>query len=260
MPAACADSRGVRLSAGAIRRVRAGRRRVRGPAGSECWPIPGDPGKRRQRRRPRRRLESAAAGPSRRCADARRSVNTLPRHSHPRPGLAIESRHARIATSGQPHCADKRIPLHDERHRRCIAAFRLRLPIPQAISGRHSHAHSRAAARNSVVKMSAPRRRERDIPERLLSEMPALPSGMPGSSRVPVRIRAASAIQRDETFARRRFTRSPPEIRKKTRVVHDAHSRIHSTARPRNAIGFHPRKTRVQAVNPTHPAISCAQQ
>ncbi|WP_155123172.1 MULTISPECIES: hypothetical protein [Burkholderia cepacia complex] len=38
------------------------------------------------------------------------------------------------------------------------------------------------------------------------------------------------------------------------------HSRIHSTARPRNAIGFHPRKTRVQAVNPTHPAISCAQQ
>ncbi|WP_157645219.1 hypothetical protein [Burkholderia ubonensis] len=63
--------------------------------------------------------------------------------------------------------------------------------------------------------MSAPRRRERDIPERPLSEMPALPSGMPGSSRVPVRIRAASAIQRDETFARRRFTRSPPEIRKK---------------------------------------------
>ncbi|WP_157653186.1 hypothetical protein [Burkholderia ubonensis] len=183
--------------------------------------------------------------PKRRSAEARRSVNTLPRHSHPRPGLAIESGHARIATSGQPRCADKRIPLHDERHRRCVAAFRARLPMPQAISGRHSHAHSRAAARNSVVKMSVPRRRERNIPERLSSEMPALPSGMPGSSRVPVRIRAASAIQRDETFARRRFTRSPPEIRKKTRVVHDAHSRIHSTARIRNAIGFHPRKTRV---------------
>ncbi|WP_157380924.1 hypothetical protein [Burkholderia ubonensis] len=187
-------------------------------------------------------------------------MNTLPRHSHPRPGLAIESGRAHIATSGQPRCADKRIPLHDERHRRCVATFRARLPMPQAISGRHSHAHSRAAARNSVVKMSAPRRRERNIPERLSSEMPALPSGMPGNSRVPARIRAASAIQRDETFAHRRFTRSPPEIRKKTRVVHDAHSRIHSTARPRNAIGFHPRKTRVQAVNPTHPAISCAQQ
>ncbi|WP_157633131.1 hypothetical protein [Burkholderia ubonensis] len=198
--------------------------------------------------------------PMRRSAEARRSVNTLPRHSHPRPGLAIESRHARIATSGQPRCADKRIPLHDERHSRCVAAFRARLPMPQAISGRHSHAHSRAAARNSVVKMSAPRRRERNIPERLSSEISALPSDMPRRSRVPARIRAASAIQRDETFARRRFTRSPPEIRKKTRVVHDAHSRIHSTARPRNAIGFHPRKTRVQAVNPTHPAISCAQQ
>ncbi|WP_157660471.1 hypothetical protein [Burkholderia ubonensis] len=133
--------------------------------------------------------------PKRRCAEARRSVNTLPRHSHPRPGLAIESGHARIATSGQPRCADKRIPLHDERHRRCIAAFRLRLPIPQAISGRHSHAHSRAAARNSVVKMSAPRRRERDIRKRLSSETSALPSGMPRSARVPARIRAASIIQ-----------------------------------------------------------------
>lgn len=195
MPAACADSRGVRLSTGAIRRVRAGRRRVRGPAGSECWPIPGDPGKRRQRRRPWRRLESAAAGPSRRSAEARRSVNTLPRHSHPRPGLAIESGHARIATSGQPRCADKPIPLHDERHRRCVAAFRARFPMPQAISGRHSHAHSRTAARNSVVKMSAPRRRERDIRKRLSSETSALPSGMPRSARVPARIRAASIIQ-----------------------------------------------------------------
>ncbi|WP_157657976.1 hypothetical protein [Burkholderia ubonensis] len=122
-------------------------------------------------------------------------MNTLPRHSHPRPGLAIESRRAHIATSGQPRCADKRIPLHDERHRRCVATFRARLPMPQAISGRHSHAHSRAAARNSVVKMSAPRRRERNIPERLSSEMPALPSGMPRRSRVPARIRAASIIQ-----------------------------------------------------------------
>ncbi|WP_143136918.1 hypothetical protein [Burkholderia ubonensis] len=166
-------------------------------------------------------------------------MNTLPRHSHPRPGLAIESRHARIATSGQPHCADKRIPLHDERHRRCIAAFRLRLPIPQAISGRHSHAHSRAAARNSVVKMSAPRRRERDIPERLLSEMPALPSGMPGSSRVPVRIRAASIIQQ---MKRLRTVGSRDLHRKfaKNRVSPmTPHSRIHSTARIRNAIGFH---------------------
>ncbi|WP_157656277.1 hypothetical protein [Burkholderia ubonensis] len=187
-------------------------------------------------------------------------MNTLPRHSHPRPGLAIESGHARIATSGQPRCADKRIPLHDERHRRCVAAFRARLPMPQAISGRHSHAHSRAAARNSVVKMSAPRRRERDIRKRLSREISALPSDMPRRSRVPARIRAASIIQHDETFAHRRFTRSPPEIRKKRVSPMTPHSRIHSTARPRNAIGFHPRKTRVQAVNPTHPAISCAQQ
>ncbi|WP_157652425.1 hypothetical protein [Burkholderia ubonensis] len=64
----------------------------------------------------------------------------------------------------------------------------------------------------------------------------------------------------DETFAHRRFTRSPPEIRKKRVSPMTPHSRIHSTARIRNAIGFHPRKTRVQAVNPTHPAISCAQQ
>lgn len=245
MPAACADSRGVRLSTGAIRRVRAGRRRVRGPAGSECWPIPGDPGKRRQRRRPWRRPESAAAGTSRRCAEARRSVNTLPRHSHPRPGLAIESRHARIATSGQPRCADKRIPLHDERHSRCVAAFRARLPMPQAISGRHSHAHSRAAARNSVVKMSAPRRRERDIRKRLSREISALPSDMPRRSRVPARIRAASIIQQ---MKRLRALGSRDLHRKfaKNRVSPmTPHSRIHSTARIRNAIGFHPRKTRV---------------
>lgn len=196
MPAARADSRGGRLSTGAIRRVRAGRRRVRGPAGSECWPIPGDPGKRRQRRRPWQRPESAAAGPSRRCAEARRSVNTLPRRPHLRSGLAVESGHARIATSGQPRCADERIPLHDERHRRCVAAFRLRLPTPQAISGRHSHAHSRAAARNSVVKTSAPRRRERNIRETLSSEISALPSGMPRSARVPARIRLRQSFSR----------------------------------------------------------------
>lgn len=175
--------------------------------------------------------------PSRRCAEARRSVNTLPRHSHPRPGLAIES--------GQPRCADKQIPLHDERHRRCVAAFRVRLPIPQAISGRHSHAHSRAAARNSVVKMSAPRRRERNIPERLSSEMSALPSGMPRSSRMPARIRAASIIQQTK---RLRAVGSRDLHRKfaKNRVSPmTPHSRIHSTARTRNAIDFHPRKTRV---------------
>ncbi|WP_157659425.1 hypothetical protein [Burkholderia ubonensis] len=187
-------------------------------------------------------------------------MNTLPRHSHPRPGLAIESGRVRIAASGQPHRVDRPIPLHDERHRRCVAAFRVRLPMPQAISGRHSHAHSRAAARNSVVKMSAPRRRERNIPERLSSEMPALPSGMPRSSRVPARIRAASIIQQTK---RLRALGSRDLHRKcaKNRVSPmTPHSRIHSTARPRNAIGFHPRKTRVQAIHPTHPAISCAQQ
>ncbi|WP_157651457.1 hypothetical protein [Burkholderia ubonensis] len=179
-----------------------------------------------------------------RCAEARRSVNTLPRHSHPRPGLAIESRRARIATSGQPRCADKRIPLHDERPRRCVAAFRVRLPMPQAISGRHSHAHSRTAARNSVVKMSAPRRRERDIRKRLSSEMPALPSGMPHSARVPARIRAASIIQqmkRLRTVGSRDLHR---KFVKKRVSPMTPHSRIHSTARIRNAIGFHPRKTR----------------
>ncbi|WP_157635231.1 hypothetical protein [Burkholderia ubonensis] len=172
-------------------------------------------------------------------------MNTLPRHSHPRPGLAIESRHARIATSGQPRCADKQIPLHDERHRRCVAAFRVRLSMPHAISGRHSHAHSRAAARNSVVKMPAPRRRERDIRKRLSSEMSALPSGMPRSARVPARIRAASIIQQTK---RLRAVGSRDLHRKfvKNRVSPmTPHSRIHSTARPRNAIGFHPRKTRV---------------
>ncbi|WP_157259281.1 hypothetical protein [Burkholderia ubonensis] len=172
-------------------------------------------------------------------------MNTLPRRSHPQPGLAIESGRVRIAASGQPHRFDRPIPLHDERHRRCIAAFRLRLPMPQAISWRHSHAHSRTAARNSVVKTSAPHRRERNIRERLSSEMPALPSDMPRSSRVPARIRAASIIQQTKRlrtvgsrdlhrkFAIKRVPRTTP------------HSRIHSTARPRNAIGFHPRKTRV---------------
>ncbi|WP_157650392.1 hypothetical protein [Burkholderia ubonensis] len=198
--------------------------------------------------------------PMRRSAEARRSVNTLPRHSHPRPGLGIESGHARIATSGKPRCADKRIPLHDERHRRCVAAFRARLPMPQAISGRHSHAHSRAAARNSVVKMSAPRRRERNIPQRLSSEMPALPSGMPRRSRVPARIRAASIIQQMKRLRALGSCDLHRKFVKKRVSPMTPHSRIHSTARPRNAIGFHPRKTRVQAVNPTHPAISCAQQ
>ncbi|WP_157638348.1 hypothetical protein [Burkholderia ubonensis] len=198
--------------------------------------------------------------PKRRSADARRSVNTLPRHSHPCPGLAIESGHARIATSGQPRCADKRIPLHDERHRRCVAAFHGRLPMPQAISGRHSHAHSRAAARNSVVKMSAPRRRERDIRKRLSREISALPSDMPRRSRVPARIRAASIIQQMKRLRALGSCDLHRKFVKKRVSPMTPHSRIHSTARPRNAIGFHPRKTRVQAVNPTHPAISCAQQ
>ncbi|WP_157656376.1 hypothetical protein [Burkholderia ubonensis] len=108
--------------------------------------------------------------------------------------------------------------------------------------------------------MSAPRRRERDIRKRLSSEMSALPPGMPRSARVPARIRAASIIQQ---MKRLRALGSRDLHRKfvKNRVSPmTPHSRIHSTARPRNAIGFHPRKTRVQAVNPTHPAISCAQQ
>ncbi|WP_157657526.1 hypothetical protein [Burkholderia ubonensis] len=155
------------------------------------------------------------------------------------------NRAARIATSGQPRCADKRIPLHDERHRRCVAAFRARLPMPQAISGRHSHAHSRAAARNSVVKMSAPRRRERNIPQRLSSEMPALPSGMPRRSRVPARIRAASIIQQMKRLRALGSCDLHRKFVKKRVSPMTPHSHIHSTARPRNAIGFHPRKTRV---------------
>ncbi|WP_155122473.1 hypothetical protein [Burkholderia ubonensis] len=169
-------------------------------------------------------------------------MNTLPRRSMCGcAGLAIESGRAHRDTL-KSHCVDKRIPLHDERHRHCIAAFRLRLPTPQAISGRHSHAHSRAAARNSVVKTSAPRRRERNIRETLSSEISALPSGMPRSARVPAHNRAASIIQQTK---RLRAVGSRDLHRKfvKNRVSPmTLHSRIHSTARTRNAIGFQPRK------------------
>ncbi|MFA8392452.1 hypothetical protein ACEPUD_20320 [Burkholderia ubonensis] len=172
-------------------------------------------------------------------------MNTLPRRPHLRSGLAVESGRARIATSGQPHCVDERIPLHDERHRRCVAAFRLRLPTPQAISGRHSHAHSRTAARNSVVKTSALRRRERNIRKTLSSEMSALPSGMPRSTRVPARIRAASIIQQTKRL-RIVGSRDLQQKLVKNRVSPmTPHSRIHSTERTRNAICFHRRKTRI---------------